>query len=131
MNKPGSLMLGSSLLLAALTSSVSADPDLDPLVGEWSISTTEESGDCADTRMVFDFEGAYDLRVAEDGRWKPLLGGNWSRDGKVVTMRHEAGAERFEFELESYERIVLIGLDGTVDREMGVGYLDLGRCAAY
>jgi hypothetical protein len=25
---------------------------------------------------------------------------------------------------------VLVGLDGPVDRELGVGYLDLGRCFA-
>jgi hypothetical protein len=125
------LLLGSSLLLATMAGTASADPDLDPLVGEWSLSTTEEAGDCADTRMVFDFEGAYHLKVADEGRWKPLFRGNWSRDGKVVTMRHEAGTERFESESESYERIVLVGLDGTVDRELGIGYLDLARCAAY
>ncbi len=120
-----------ALALALVSAPALADPELDPLVGEWSISTTEEPGDCADTRMVFDFEGAYDLRVAEDGRWRPLFGGNWSRDGAVVTMRHEAGAERFEFELESDERLVLVGIDGPIDRELGVGYLDLGRCPAY
>ncbi|MFP4276574.1 MAG: hypothetical protein ACLFQC_03450 [Wenzhouxiangella sp.] len=118
------------LSLGALPVLALAAPDLDPLVGEWSISTTEESGDCADTRMVFDLEGGYDLRVAEDGRWKPLFGGRWSRDGDVVTMRHEMGAERFEFELETDERIVLVGLEGPVDRALGVGYLDLGRCFA-
>ncbi|MEE4637707.1 MAG: hypothetical protein V2J42_03095 [Wenzhouxiangella sp.] len=119
-----------ALILALLPAMTLADPDLDPLVGEWSISTTEEPGDCADTRMLFDLEGDYDLRVAEEGRWKPLFGGQWSRDGGFVTMRHAAGAERFEFELESDRRIVLVGLDGPVDRALGVGYLDLGRCFA-
>lgn len=120
------------LLSTLLPMLLSADPNLDPLVGEWTVSTTEEAGDCAAMRMVFDFEDNYHLRVFEDGRRKVLHYGNWSREGKVVTMRESGGrSERFTIERESYERIVLVSLDTEVDRALGVGYLDLHRCAAY
>ncbi len=126
------LLTGFALLVIALPALLSADPNLDPLVGEWSVSTTEEAGDCAEMRMVFDFENNYDVRVIEDGRRKVLVYGNWSRDGKVVTVRDSDGrSERLTVEAESYERIVLVSRDSHVDRALGVGYLDLRRCAAY
>lgn len=124
-------ILGSSLLLVGWATTVSADPDLDPLVGEWSISTTEERGDCADMRMVFDFEGAYVLRVADEGRWQSLMSGRWRRDGEQIVTETDGQRDRLVVEIETYERVVLVSRDGPVDRALGVGYLDLGRCAAY
>ncbi|MEA3642977.1 MAG: hypothetical protein VBE63_23990 [Lamprobacter sp.] len=124
-------LLGASLLLGALANAVLADPDLDPLVGEWSVSSTEERGDCADMRMVFDFEGNYVLRIAGDGGWQTLHAAGWRREGDLIVVEEATGSERFDVELESYERIVLVSRDAEVDRALGVGYLDLGRCAAY
>jgi hypothetical protein len=119
------------LSLLALPLLVLADPDLDPLVGEWSISTTEEAGDCADMRMVFDFEGNYSLRVADEGRWQTLMHGQWRRDGDRIVTETDGRSERMAFEIESRDRMVLVSEEGPIDRELGVGYLDLGRCAAY
>jgi len=124
-------ILESSLLLVALATTGSADPDLDSMVGEWSISTAEESGDCAEMRMVFDFEGNYALRVADDGRWQALTSGRWSRDGEQIVTVTGDQQDRLVFEMDTYERVVLVSRDGPVDRELGVGYLDLGRCPAY
>lgn len=108
-----------------------ADPDLDPLVGEWSVSTTEEAGDCAEMRMVFDFEGNYAARIADDGRWKALFNGRWNRDGEQIVTETDGQRETLAVEAESYERIVMVSSKGPVDRALGVGYLDLGRCPAY
>ena len=115
------------LLLALLSTLSYADPDHDPLVGEWTVADE----DCAELRMVFDFEGGYELRIAEDSRWKTLYGGRWQRDGKLIVTVTDEQRERLEIEQEGYERIVLVSRDGPVDREAGVGYLDLQRCAAY
>lgn len=125
------LVLGSSLLLATMASTASADPDLDPLVGEWSLSTTEEAGDCDGMRMVFDFEGNYALQAAGEDRWQVLMHGQWRRDGDRIVTETEGRSERLVIEVETYERIVMVSEDGPIDRELGVGYLDLGRCAAY
>ena len=125
------VLLRFALLLIALPAVVSADPDLDPLVGEWSVSSTEEPGDCAELRFVFDMEGGFDLRILEDGHWKALSGGTWHRDGSLIVTESASQRERMAIETESYERIVLVSLDDEVDRALGLGYLDLGRCSAY
>ena len=117
--------------LALFSLSALADPDLDPMVGEWSVSTTEEAGDCAELRFVFDNDGGFDLRIPEDGRWKSLSGGTWRRDGSMIVTESEGLRERMAIETESYERMVLVSQVGTVDRALGVGYLDLNRCPAY
>jgi len=116
------LLLISLLPLAAL-----ADPDLDPLVGEWTFS---DDG-CMEARMVFDFEGNYGLNVAEEGRWKPLERGQWRREGDLIVTETDGRSERFDIELESRDRIVLLSRDVKIDREAGIGALDLRRCPSY
>jgi len=114
-------------LLALLSSPLLADPDLDALVGEWAFG----GQDCGEARMVFDFEGRFDLRLSEDGRWKVLGGGSWKRQGDLILTESDGRSERFSVDTESRDRIVLVSHDGTVDREAGVGYLELDRCPAY
>lgn len=121
-------MIGPGLLsgLLSLSLAAHADPEADPLVGEWAM----EPGGCAESRMAFDFEGLYDLRVAEDGRWKSLYGGRWMRDGDTLVFETDGQRERFGVETASAEHMVLVSRDGPVDRELGVGFLDLTRCFA-
>jgi hypothetical protein len=101
-----------------------AEPD--QLAGEWAID-----GNCRESRMVFDFEGGFDLRVAEDGRWKPLYGGRWSRSGKRVEMTVGEVREHWQIESISTDSAVLVNIDGPVDRDLGIGYLSLTRCPAF
>ncbi len=114
-------------LLALISGPLTADPDLDVLVGEWAFG----GQDCAEARMVFDFEGRFDLRLAEDGQWKILDSGSWTREGDLILTESAGQAERFSLDTESRDRIVLVSDDGPVDREAGVGYLELDRCPAY
>lgn len=115
-----------TLCAASLSLSPALFADPDPLIGEWAL----ESGGCAESRMAFGFEGLYDLRVAEDGRWKSLYGGRWMRDGDTLVFETDGQRERFGVETASAERMVLVSRDGPVDRELGVGFLDLTRCFA-
>tara|TARA_Y100001933_G_scaffold250827_1_gene287586 strand:+ start:179 stop:547 length:369 start_codon:yes stop_codon:yes gene_type:complete len=119
-------MICSVLFAALLSLPPAGHAESDPLVGEWSL----EPGGCAESRMAFDFEGLYDLRVAEDGRWKSLYGGRWTRDGDTLVFETDGERERFGVESASAERMVLVSRDGPVDRELGVGVLDLTRCFA-
>lgn len=114
------------MLLLALP--LTALADLDPLVGEWSISTTEEAGDCSELRMAFNIDGHYTLQMAEDGRWKLLDGGRWNRKGGLIITETAGHSERFALEIETNKRIILVSQDDAVDRKLGVGYLDLARC---
>lgn len=100
--------------------------EVDGLVGEWAID-----GDCRESRMVFDPEGGYDLRVAEDGRWKPLYGGRWIRSGERVEMTVGATREHWQIDLISTDLVVLVSTDARVERELGIGYLELTRCAEF
>jgi hypothetical protein len=115
------------LLILPFASAALADPDLDPLVGEWSFV---DDG-CAEARMVFDLEGTYELRVAEDGRWKRLDGGRWAREDGLVVTETAGQRERFDVADESHERVVLVSRDDTVNGAATVGKLDLRRCPAY
>lgn len=100
--------------------------EIDGLVGEWAID-----GDCGESRMVFDLEGGYDLRIAEEGRWKPLYGGHWIRSGGRVEMTVGETREHWQIESISTNRVVMVSTAGRVERELGIGYLELTRCAAF
>lgn len=110
-------------LLAPLSPAAATDP----LVGDWAFV----ADGCAEARMVIEAAGRFEMRMAEGDQWRAISTGDWRREGGLIVTESAGGLERFAIELEDRQRVILVSRDAPVDREAGVGLLDLRRCPPY